>query len=77
MSVVVIFPLVYQYRGSGLSNYTKSKDFSMTLARFSLGNITYGDRQGYLIVTVADVITFLIMVIFYFHWRSFHKAAIE
>ena len=49
----------------------------MTLARFTLGNLSYGDKQAYMIVTFADVISLLIMVIFYFHWRAFHKAAIE
>lgn len=77
ISVVLIFPMIIQYRGTGLEKYTKSASFTMTLARFTLGNLSYGDRQAYMIVTFADVISLLIMVIFYLHWRSFHKAAIE
>jgi hypothetical protein len=77
ISVVLIFPMVLQYNGTGLETYTKTPSFTMTLARFTLGNLSEGDRQSYMIVTFADVITLLIMIIFYFHWRAFHKSAIE
>jgi hypothetical protein len=69
--------MVLQYNGTGLATYTKTPSFTMTLARFTLGNLSEGDRQSYMIVTFADVITLLIMIIFYFHWRAFHKSAIE
>jgi hypothetical protein len=49
----------------------------MTLARFTIGNITNGSQQDYLIVTIADVISMIVLFIFYIHWRSFHKAVIE
>ena len=49
----------------------------MTLARFSLGNISNGNQQTYLIISIADALSVIIMIIFYLHWRAFHKAAIQ
>jgi hypothetical protein len=69
--------MLLSYQGDGLATYTKSSSFTMTLARFTLGNISNGDRQSYLIVTAADILSFLVMVIFYLHWKAFHKGIID
>lgn len=66
-----------QFQGDGLATYTKSSSFTMTLAKFSLGNLREADGETYLIVTVADALSFLVMFIFYLHWRAFHKDVID
>lgn len=77
MSIVLIYPLITHYKGNGLSNYTVSKDFGTTLARFTLGNISNGDKQTYALITITDILSYIIMVIFYFHWKSFHNKTIS
>jgi len=76
MSAILIFPLVTSYKGSGLSKYTSSSSFTMTLAKFTLGNIANGDQQAYLIITISDILTMLVLFLFYIHWRSFHRSTI-
>lgn len=49
----------------------------MTIAKFTLGNLSYAGQRSYLLVTCADVISFLIMIVFYLHWKAFHKLTIE
>lgn len=77
ISVILIFPLMLQYNGDGLYQYTQKASFTMTIAKFSLGNLNNADQQSYLIVTISDVLSFLVMVIFYLHWRAFHQSALE
>ena len=77
ISVILIFPLLLQYNGDGLYQYTQKASFTMTIAKFSLGNLNNADQQSYLIVTISDVLSFLVMVIFYLHWRAFHQSALE
>jgi hypothetical protein len=66
-----------QFDGDGLATYTKSSSFTMTLAKFSLGNLSEADGQTYMIVTFADALSFIVMFFFYLHWRSFHKGVID
>jgi hypothetical protein len=40
ISVILIFPMILQYQGTGLASYTKSTSFTLTLARFTLGNLS-------------------------------------
>jgi hypothetical protein len=77
MSVVVIMPMVVSYGGSGLSKYTASASITSTEARLTLGNISEGDQRTYLIVTIADLLSMLILLLFWLHWRSFQKAILE
>lgn len=70
MSAVLILPLVYSYSCNNLSTYEPS--FTLTLAKFSLGNIYRADRTGYLIITCADIVSMLVFFVFYLHWRHFH-----
>ena len=77
MSAVLIFALIESYHGTGLSKYTSSSSFSITLAKFSLGHIENGDKQTYLIITVCDIISMLILFFFWIHWRSFHNSILE
>lgn len=34
-------------------------------------------RRDYMMATIPDLLTVIIMIIFYIHWRRFHNAAIE
>ena len=71
ISVVTILPMITFYNGDGLSAYPDS--FTLTLAKFSQGNLVEGDQTQYLSVVVADVLTMIIMFGFYIRWRSFHS----
>lgn len=73
---VYIFPAISNYHGNGLDSYT-SESFTTTLARFTLGNTSNGDRQDYLVQTVSDLVATLILIIFWIHWRSFHNSVIH
>jgi len=77
MSAVVILPLVESYNGTGMGTYLTSPSFATTLAKFSLGHIQNGDEQSYLAITVCDIVSMLILLIFCGHWRSFHKSIVE
>jgi hypothetical protein len=77
MSAVQIFALVASYNGTGLSTYTNSSSFTMYLSKFTLGNIKDGDRQTYLIITVCDIVSMFILLIFWIHWRSFQSSILE
>jgi neutral trehalase len=77
MSAILILPLINNYQGSGLAKYTVSSSFTMSIARFTIGNISNGNRSDYLIITISDVLTMLVLFIFYIHWRRFHQAVLE
>jgi len=76
MSAISIAPIVYSYlNGIGLKSYTES--YMITLAKTSLGNIIGGDKITYLIFTVCDLLSMLVLFGFYLHWRSFHAEALD
>lgn len=58
-----------------MNKYTES--YMITLAKSSLGNIADGDTTTYLIFTVCDILSMLVLFFFYLHWRSFHAEAVE
>jgi hypothetical protein len=68
--------MVQSFKGDGLIKYTKSGSFTMTLSKFTLGNISNGDQRTYMIISVADALSMLVMLFFYIHWRMFHKATL-
>lgn len=70
-------PMIISYSGTGLSAYTSSESFTSYQARLTLGNISNGGRYEYLIVTIADVLSMLILFFFWLHWRSFHNGILE
>lgn len=76
ISAVLIFPLMVNYQGSGLDSYT-SQSFTTTLARLTIGNISNGDREDYLIITISDIISVLILFFFWVHWKSFHNSLLD
>ena len=57
------------YDGNGLVGYADS--FSLTLAKFSIGNIQLANRTDYLIVTICDILSMITLFAFYVHWRIF------
>lgn len=77
MSAILIFPLVTSYKDTGLDTYNQSSSFTMLLAKFTLGNINSGDQRTYLIITIADILSMLVLFIFSLHWRSFHRSVVE
>jgi ABC-type Mn2+/Zn2+ transport system permease subunit len=77
MSVILIFPLATNFKGSGLSQYTASGSFTIMLAKFTLGNLSNASRQDYLIITVTDVLSMVVLLVFYIHWRHFHRTTIQ
>jgi len=77
MSVILMFPLVTNFQGTGLSSYSTSGSFTITLAKFTLGNLSNASFQDYLIVTISDVLSMVVLFIFYIHWRHFHRTTIE
>jgi len=72
-----MFPLINNYQGNGLAKYAASQSYTMTLARFTIGNISNGNLSDYLIVTISDIMSMLVLFIFYMHWRRFHQAVID
>ncbi len=76
MTVVLIIPIVYIFmNGDGMSSYKSS--YTIYLAKTSLGNVDNGDRTMYLFMTAADLISMIILFVFYLHWRSFHAEMVS
>ena len=75
MSAINIVPIVYSFQnGKALDSYTKS--YMIYLAETSLGNIQNGDRTTYMMFTVCDILSMLVLFFFYLHWRSFHNETV-
>ena len=75
ISILVGTSLVFNYSGTGLSTYTAS--FTLTLAKFTIGNLSNADRTTYLIITIFDILTMVALFAFYVHWRLFLSSVIE
>ena len=75
MTALVGIPLAYNYGGDGLSSYTES--FTLTLAKFSIGNLSNADQITYLYLTICDILTMVALFAFYLHWRVFVNELIE
>lgn len=76
MTVVLIVPIVYVFmNGKGMSSYKSS--YTIELAKTSLGNVEHGDRTMYLFFTAADLLSMIILFVFYLHWRSFHAEMVS
>ena len=43
----------------------------MTLAKFTLGNLSNADQKTYLTITICDILTMIGLFAFYVHWRIF------
>lgn len=67
----MILPLYLNYFGTGLKDYKDS--FTLTLAKFTLGNLDHADQKTYILESVCDVLGMLVLFVFYFHWRAFHN----
>ena len=57
MSAVLIFALVVNYKGTSLDSYSSSGSFTMTLAKFSIGNLSNGDQTTYFINDGRSIIS--------------------
>ena len=77
MSIAVIMPMVVSYEGTALSTYTSSDSITGVQAKLTIGNISNGGRKEYLIVTISDIVSMLILFLFWLHWRSFHSSVME
>lgn len=77
MSTVVVMPMIVSYEGTALSTYTSSESVTGTQARLTIGNISNGDRKNYLILTISDILSMLILFVFWLHWRSYHASVID
>lgn len=77
MSAVLIFALVVNYKGTSLDSYSSSGSFTMTLAKFSIGNLNDGDQTTYFIITATDILSMVILLFFWISWRSFHNSIID
>lgn len=75
ISIINILPLYTFYTGAGLSDYPDS--FTLTLAKFTQGNLVLGDQVNYYTVIGCDILTMLVMFGFYIRWRSVHNEAVE
>lgn len=69
ISCLVAAPIAINYGSKGLQGYADS--FTLTLAKFSIGNLSDADQQQYLIITICDILTMIVLFGFYVHWRSF------
>lgn len=49
----------------------------ITMAKMSLGNIENGNQETYMFITVCDILSMIVLFVFYLHWRSFHEEAVE
>lgn len=75
MTACTVVPIIYAYiNGTGLSSFKSS--YTIELAKTSIGNIADGDLYGYLVFTVSDLLSMLVLFGFYLHWRSFHAEAV-
>ncbi len=71
MSAILIVPIVYSYiNGKGMNKYSES--YMIILAKSSLGNFSNADTTTYMIYTVCDILSMIVLFFFYLHWRSFH-----
>ena len=77
MSIVVIMPMIISFEGTALSTYTSSDSVTGIQAKLTIGNTTNNDRKNYLIFTISDIVSMLILFIFWLHWRHFHKTTLE
>lgn len=75
LSAIMILPLYINYNGTGLVNYTDS--FSLTQAKFTIGNLTEEDRKTYIMISAADFLAMIILFFFYMHWRRYHNDIVE
>ena len=76
MSLIVIMPMIVSYDGTALSTYTSSDSITGIQAKLTIGNISNGGKRDYLIVTIADIASMLVLFIFWVHWNAFHKATL-
>ena len=75
ISAVLILPLYINYNGTGLNDYKDS--FTLTQAKFTIGNLNNEGRRTYIMLGAADFISMLILFFFYLHWRAFHNEVVE
>ena len=75
ITALVGIPLAYNYNGTGLSGYTDS--FTLTLAKFTIGNLSNADQITYLYLTICDILSMIALFAFYLHWRIFVNDLIE
>ena len=76
MTAFSVIPVIYAYiNGTGLSAYKSS--YTIELAKTSLGNLYEGEIYGYLVFTVSDMLSMIVLFGFYLHWRSFHAEAVN
>lgn len=75
MSSFTILPVAYTYiTGTGLSSFKSS--YTIQLAKSSIGNIEDGNLTAYLVFTVSDLLSMIVLFGFYLHWRGFHNEAV-
>ena len=65
----------FNFSSTGLDSYTSS--FTLTLAKFSLGNLSNADQTEYIIITICDILSMITLFGFYVHWRVFISDLIE
>lgn len=75
ISALMVLPLYLNYNGSGLYGYKDS--FSLTLAKFTIGNLELENQKTYILESAADALGMLVLFGFYFHWRSFHNDVVD
>ena len=63
MSIVVIMPMIISFEGTALSTYTSSDSVTGIQAKLTIGNTTNNDRKNYLIFTISDIVSMLILFI--------------
>ena len=71
ITAVLILPLYINYNGTGLDDYKDS--FTLTQAKFTIGNLNNEGRRTYILMGAADFVSMLILFFFYLHWRAFHN----
>lgn len=71
ISALLILQLYVNYQDDGLSTYKAS--FTLTLAKFTLGNLTFADQKTYIMESAVDVLSMVILFGFYIHWRAYHN----
>lgn len=71
ISALLVLQLYVNYQDDGLSTYKAS--FTLTLAKFTLGNLTFADQKTYIMESAVDVLSMVILFGFYIHWRAYHN----
>lgn len=71
ISALLVLQLYINYQDDGLSTYKAS--FTLTLAKFTLGNLTFADQKTYIMESAVDVLSMVILFGFYIHWRAYHN----